>query len=101
MHAFSYQVEIEVLEAELSQAVVESRWDILRTVLRIPKLGCDEDILALQVGHLAAEGLLERAGDLLLVAVDLGEIQVTVASLERLEDGSLNLTWLGLPRTEA
>lgn len=91
------KVEVQVVEAELSQAVVESRWHILRAVLRVPELGCDEDILALEARHLAAKSLLESLCDFLLVAVDLGKIQVTVASLEGLEDGGTDLAGLSLP----
>jgi hypothetical protein len=43
-------------------------------VLGVPELGCDEDVLTLEVRDLAAEGLLESLSDLLLVAIDLGEI---------------------------
>jgi hypothetical protein len=69
-------------------------------VLGIPELGCDENVLTLEVGDLAAESLLQGLSNLLLVAVDLCEIKVTVASLESLEDGSADLTWLSLPCAE-
>lgn len=69
-------------------------------MLGVPQLRCDEDVLTFEVGDLAAEGLLEGLCDLLLVAVDLGEIEVTVASLERLKDSSANLTGLSLPCAE-
>jgi hypothetical protein len=94
------EVKVEVVEAELSQAVVESGGDILGAVLGVPQLGCDEDVLALESRNLTAESLLEGLSDLLLVAVDLGKIKVTVASLESLKDGSANLTRLGLPCTK-
>jgi len=91
------QVQIEVVETELSKTVVEGRGDIVGPVLRVPELGCDEDILALNA---LAEGLLESLGNLLLVPVDLGKINVLVASLESLVDGGLNLTGLSLPCSE-
>ena len=69
-------------------------------MLGVPELGCDEDVLTLEVGDLAAEGLLESLSDLLLVAIDLGEIQVTVTSLESLKDSGADLTRLGLPCAE-
>jgi hypothetical protein len=96
-----HEVQVEVFEAELGKAVVESRRDILGTMLRVPKLRCDEDVLALEAGNFAAKCLLERLRNLLLVAVDLGEIQVTITGFERLENGSLDLTRLGLPSAEA
>lgn len=95
------QVQVKVVEAELSQAVVESCWYVLRAVLRVPELGGDENILALEARHLATESLLERTRNLLLVAVDLCEIQVAVASLEGLEDSGADLARLSLPRSKA
>lgn len=66
-------------------------------MLRIPKLRCDEDIFTLEASNLAAKSLLESLRDLLLVTVDLGEINVTVAALQSLKDGGFNLTRLSLP----
>jgi hypothetical protein len=66
-------------------------------VLGVPELGGDEDVLALEAGNTAVKGLLERARNLLLVAVDLGEIEMAVSGLEGFEYGRLNLTRLGLP----
>jgi hypothetical protein len=63
-------------------------------VLRVPELGCDEEVLTLDA---LAESPLEGLSDLLLVAVDLGKINVLVTSLESLVDGSLDLAGLGLP----
>jgi hypothetical protein len=91
------QVKVKVVEAELSQAVVESAWDILGAVLRVPQLGCDEDVLALKT---AVESLLERLCDFLLVAVDLSEVEMAVAGLEGLLDGGTDLARLSLPRAE-
>lgn len=95
------EVEVEVVEAELSQAVVESWRYILGAVLRVPQLGCNEDILTLEAGYLATKGLLERSRNLLLVSVDLGKIQVAVSSLEGLKDSGADLSRLSLPRTKA
>lgn len=91
------EVQVEVVEAELSKAVVKGGSDILGSVLRVPELRGDEDVLTLDA---LAESSLEGVGDLLLVAVDLGEINVLVASLEGLVDGGLDLAGLCLPGTE-
>jgi hypothetical protein len=88
------KVKVEVVEAKLSKAVVEGRGDIVGPVLRVPELGCDEEVLTLDT---LAECPLESLSDLLLVAIDLGKINVLVASLESLVDGGLDLTGLGLP----
>jgi len=95
------EVQVEVLEAELSQAVVESSGHILRAMLRVPELGCDEDVFTLEAWNSSAESLLESLCDLFLVAVDLGKIEVTVASLESFQDGDLDLTRLCLPGAES
>jgi hypothetical protein len=87
---------VKVLEAELLEAVVESGLDDLGVVLRVPKLGGDEDILTLQTGDLG-ERLLESFADLGLVSVNLGEIQVAVSNLEGLVDTLADLTRRGLP----
>lgn len=92
------EVQVEVVEAELSKTVVEGRSDVLGSVLRVPELGGDEEVLALDA---LAESLLEGVGDLLLVAVHLGQVNVLVAGLERLVDGGLDLAGLGLPCAES
>lgn len=63
-------------------------------MLRVPELGCDEDILTLETRNSSAERLLEGFCDLFLVAIDLGEIKVTVAGLQGFQNGGLNLTGL-------
>lgn len=93
------EVQVKVIEAELGKAVVEGVCDMLGTVLRVPELGDDEEILALDSE--LAESLLEGSGDLLLVAVDLGKVNVLVAGLEGFVDGSLDLAGFGLPCAKA
>ena len=95
------KIEIEVVEAELSQAVIESCWYVLWAVLRVPELGCDKDVFALETGDLATEGLLQSFRDLLLVTIDLRKVEVAVTGLEGFEDGSANLARLSLPGTKA
>ena len=69
--------------------------------MRVPQLRCDEDVFALEARDLATKCLLESLRDFLLVSVDLGEIDVTVTTLESPEDGGFNLARLGLPGTES
>lgn len=87
---------VEVVEAKLGQGVVESRLDVLGPVGVVPQLGGDEDVFALQAGDLS-EGLLDALADLLLVAVDLGKIEVAVANLEGLEDAGADFARGSLP----
>jgi hypothetical protein len=63
------EVEVKVVEAELSKAVIQRTSNVFWAVLGVPELGSDEDILALQVGDLSAKCLLERLSNLLLVSV--------------------------------
>jgi hypothetical protein len=87
---------VKVLEAELLKTVIESGFDNLGVVLRVPKFGGNKDILTLQAGDLG-ERLLESLANLGLVAVDLGKIQVAVANLEGLVDSLADLTGRSLP----
>lgn len=91
------EVEVEVVEAELGERVVEGSLDEGGLVGIVPELGCDEELVALDDG---GDDLLERGADLVLVLVDLGQVQVTVASLDGNLDGVLDLSGLGEPRAE-
>lgn len=71
---------------------------MLGAVLRVPELGNEEEVLALDAE--LGESPLQCVRDLLLVAVDLGEVNVLVTSLECLKDSSLDLARLGLPRSK-
>ena len=92
------KVKVEVVEAELGKAVVESRGNIIGLVLRVPELRCDEEVLALDT---LAECPLESLSNLLLVAIDLSKINVLVAGFESLVNGGLDLTGLSLPCSES
>lgn len=87
---------IEVVELQLGQGVIKSSLDILWGVLVIPQLGGDEDVLSLQAGNIS-ECALDALADFLLVAVDLGQVKVTVADLESLIDTVADLAGSGLP----
>ena len=87
---------IEIVELELGESIVESGLNVFGTVAVVPELGGDEDVLALQAGDLF-QGLLDPLGDLLLVLVDLGQVEVAVAGLEGLEDALADLTGGSLP----
>lgn len=61
----------------------------------VPQLRGDEDVLALDSKVLQA--LVQALGNLLLVLVDLGEVEVAVAGLEGLVDADGDLTGGRLP----
>ena len=62
-------------------------------VLGVPQLGGDEEILALQTRDILV-GAFDAGGDLALVLVDGGQVEMTVAGLT-------DLTGFGLPGTKA
>ena len=65
-------------------------------MLVVPQLGGNEDVLTLEARDLS-ESLLDALGDLLLVLVDLGQVEMAVAGLESLEHAGTDLAGLGLP----
>lgn len=87
---------IKVVKTELLEGVIESTGNLLRAVLVVPELAGDEDVLTLEAGDIV-ESLLDALADLTLVLVDLGKIEVAVASLEGLVDTVADLTWGSLP----
>lgn len=91
---------VEVVELKLGESVIEGSLNKLGAVAVVPQLGGDEDVLTAETGDLL-EGLLDTLGDLLLVLVDLGQVEVTVAGLEGLVDTGTDLTRGGLPGTVA
>ncbi|KAI6773611.1 hypothetical protein HG531_000460 [Fusarium graminearum] len=86
----------ELQNTKLLEGVVKSTSNLLRAVLVVPKLSGDEDVLTLKARDLA-EGLLDTLTNLTLVLVDLGKIEVTVASLKGLVDTIADLTGSSLP----
>ena len=62
------KVEVEILELKLGKGIIEGSLDGGRVVLRVPELGCDEDVLTLEVWDVL-EGTLDAVRDLLLVLV--------------------------------
>lgn len=95
-HGHSGKTYVKVVELKLLEGLVESSLDVLGLVVVVPQLGSDPDVLTLEAGDLG-EGLLDTLGDLGLVLVDLGEIEVTVAGLEGLVDTDGDFAGGGLP----
>lgn len=62
------EIEIKVVELELGKGVIKSSLNMLRVMLSVPELGCDEDVLTLEAGNVL-EGTLDALSDLLLVLV--------------------------------
>ncbi len=79
------QVEVDVVEAEAAETGLEGRQSRVVTLLGVPELGRDEDVLA---GD--ARGR-DRGADALLVAVGPGGVDVAVAGIERLFDHLLRV----------
>ena len=68
------QVQVDVFKLELLQAPAECALDVLALIL--PEFGGDKDFLSLDTG---LEGLLESLSDGLLILIDAGGVDVTVA----------------------
>lgn len=94
--SYGTKTYIKVLQLQLGESLVESTLNLLRTVTVVPQLGGDEDVLALQAGNLLVS-LLDALRNLLLVLVDLGQVEVTIASLECLKNTSTDLARGCLP----
>lgn len=86
------EVEVEVIKLELGERVIEGLLDVLWAVGVVPQLGSDEQVLTLDAEFLDA--LVQTLGDLLLVLVDLGQVEVAVAGLQGLVDTDGHLTGL-------
>ncbi len=84
-----------MLEAEAGEARVEGRQGRLETLLGVPELGGDEEVLAGQ-----SRGL-DRGTDAFLVAVGRRCVDVAVAGIERLLDHLLGLLGRDLEDAEA
>lgn len=92
------KTHIEVVQLQLSQSVVQRLLNVLGPVLVVPQLGGDKDIFALQTGNFSV-GTLNALANLLLVAVNFGQVKVAVAGLERLVNAIADLSRGGLPGT--
>lgn len=90
------EVEVKVVKLELGERVVEGLLDVLGAVGVVPQFGGDEDLLTLDAELL--EALVQALGDLLLVLVNLGQVEVAVAGLQGLVDTGRHLAGLRLPR---
>lgn len=86
------QEQINVIQLELLQGVVDGPSDILWCVEVLPHLGSDEELLALDLWVFAQE-LLDAGSDLILIQVEPGAVEVTIAGLESGDDGAVCLSW--------
>jgi hypothetical protein len=76
------QGQVELLEAQLVQAVLQARDQLVAGQVLGPDLGGDEDVRA-------PRRRLQRLADLGLVAVDLGGVDVAVAEFEAVATESM------------
>lgn len=72
-----HQVKINIVHAKLIEGIIERRLDRSRVVLVVPELGGDEDLVSRDAGFANAGA---HGG---LGAVDVGGVDVSVASFER------------------
>lgn len=91
---------VQVVQLKLRQTLVQGLLDVVGVVLGIPQLGGDEDILALQPRDILV-GAFDTRGNLSLILVDGGQVEMTVAGLESLVNSLTNLTGIRLPSAKA
>ncbi len=85
------QVQVEIVKTKLLESLLVGSLNILGAVSVVPKLASNEELLALDDGR---DDFLESLSNFLLVLVDFGEIQVTVATLDGDLDSVGNLSGL-------
>ena len=81
---------INVVHAQLLQALVDAPFDLAGLVEVVPYLCADEEVLAGDAGVLA-EKVAHGVAHLVLVLVEPGAVKVAVARLERRRDGCVRL----------
>ena len=89
------EVQIELLEAELGHAGVESAHGLVVAVIGVPQFCRDVDVLA-------REATLGKGSTRLrLVGIHRGTVEVAISNGERLRGGGLRLTGRNLPQAES
>ncbi len=90
------QIQVDVIGTQFREARVEGLQRRFVSLVGVPELGGDEDVLARN------RGARERAAHTLLVSVGRGGVDVPVAGLvDRESDGVLGLVVGGLPYSQA
>jgi hypothetical protein len=77
--------QVDLLDAELPGALLEAVQRLLAAVVRDPDLRFEEDVGAVEAGS------ADRVGDLALVAIGGGGVDVAVTDIERGADGVARL----------
>lgn len=90
-----HEEKIDIVELEVAQGVLQGPLDILGLVKMVPDLSGDEDIFTLDVLVLLQK-VVEGEANLVLIAVEPGAIQMSVANLQGSLDGIVSLTRLAL-----
>ena len=75
-----HEVEVEIVETQVGERLAARGDDVLFGVLVVPQLRGDPDLLALDP---AADDLLKRSADEVLVAVNRRAVEVPIADLGR------------------
>ncbi|KAH3662179.1 hypothetical protein OGAPHI_005427 [Ogataea philodendri] len=86
-----HQIQVNVIQLELFQALLQSRQHILWSVVGIPQLRGDKDIFTVDAA------VLDSIAHLGLIAVDGGSVDVLVAVFQGVLDSKSHLVGLGLP----
>lgn len=90
-----HQVQIKIIGPEISQSLVQSRQNIIGSMLGVPQFAGNEDLVAWHTR------LLDTGANLGFIAVNGSAVYVTVTLLKGDFNSILDLQRLGLPSTEA
>ncbi len=78
------QIQVEVVQLQVSQSLLQSWLHVLLLVVGIPKLRSHEQVLSLDKA--VVEGSLDTLTDFLLIAVVTGSVQASVTDLNGVVD---------------
>lgn len=82
--------QVNVVETEVVERVLERPLDLVGLVKVVPHLGADENVLALDA-RVVLEEVADSGTDLVLVLVEPGAVEVSVARLQSVKSGLVGL----------
>ena len=98
-HRPMHQVQVQIIQLQVVQGGFQGRLHILRGMVAVPQLGGDPQVLALYGA--GGEHLLQRLADFILVAVNMGTVDVPVTHLDGGLHGLVDLAGPGFPGTQS
>ena len=91
------EIQIDIVQLESIQRLLKRRANVVRMMTRVPQLRRNENVFSFDR---RADFRLERLADFSFVSVDVGAVDVTIADVDCVLDGSFHFARLALPRAE-